>query len=160
MNSLRDEIKFLFSGQGMPYEKVCIMVAMVITVFMSVLLTGNIAKDAKVVVIDLDNSAYTRELTSRIDASEFMKVTAVLNTPQDPKDLFYQDRAVTVVYFPRGLEKDRYTGMATNIGVFYDNTSTASTSNIKVNISDLVTLKISFVIYGYLARARTHTYIY
>ena len=76
----------------MPYEKVCIMVAMVITLFVSVLLTGNIAKDVKIVVIDLDNSAYTRELTNRIDASEYMKVTAVLNTAQDPKDLFYQDR--------------------------------------------------------------------
>ncbi|MBR1694091.1 MAG: ABC transporter permease, partial [Selenomonas sp.] len=69
MNSLRDEIKFLFSGQGMPYEKVCLMVAMVITVIMSLLLSGNIAKDAKVAVIDLDNSAYSRELINHIDAS-------------------------------------------------------------------------------------------
>ncbi len=124
----------------MPYEKVCIMVAMVITVFMSVLLTGNIAKDAKVVVIDLDNSAYTRDLINRIDASQYMKVTAVLNTAQNPKDLFYQDRAVTVVYFPRGLEKDRYTGVASNIGVFYDNTNSANTSNIKEALNEIVGL--------------------
>jgi ABC-2 type transport system permease protein len=140
VNSLRDEIKFLFSGQGMPYEKVCLMVAMVITVIMSVILSGNIAKDAKVAVIDLDNSAYTRELINRIDASEFMEVTAVLNTPQDPKALFYQDRAVTVVYFPQGLEKARYTGMAANVGVFYDNTSTAATSNIKEALNEIVGL--------------------
>ena len=114
------------------------MVAMVITLLVSVLLTGNIAKDAKVVIIDLDNSAYTRDLTNRIDASEFMKVTAVLNTAQDPKELFYQDRAVAVVYFPRGLEKDRYTGMAANIGVFYDNTNSANTSNIKEALNEIV----------------------
>lgn len=124
----------------MPYEKVCIMVAMVITLFVSVLLTGNIAKDVKVVVIDLDNSAYTRDLTNRIDASEYMKVTAVLNTAQDPKDLFYQDRAFAVVYFPRGLEKDRYTGVASNIGVFYDNTNSANTSNIKEALNEIVGL--------------------
>ena len=124
----------------MPYEKVCLMVAMVITVIMSVILSGNIAKDAKVAVIDLDNSAYTRELINRIDASEFMEVTAVLNTPQDPKALFYQDRAVTVVYFPQGLEKARYTGMAANVGVFYDNTSTAATSNIKEALNEIVGL--------------------
>ncbi|BAL84984.1 putative efflux protein (plasmid) [Selenomonas ruminantium subsp. lactilytica TAM6421] len=140
MNSLRDELKFLFSGQGMPYEKVCLMVAMVITIFMSVILSGNIAKDAKVAIIDLDNSAYTRSLINRIEASEFMKVTAVLNTPQDPKELFYQDRAVTVVYFPQGLEKDRYTGTATNIGVFYDNTNTANTSNIKEALNEIIGL--------------------
>lgn len=124
----------------MPYEKVCLMVAMVITIFMSVILSGNIAKDAKVAIIDLDNSAYTRSLINRIEASEFMKVTAVLNTPQDPKELFYQDRAVTVVYFPQGLEKDRYTGVATNIGVFYDNTSTANTSNIKEALNEIIGL--------------------
>ncbi|SFT40652.1 ABC-2 type transport system permease protein [Selenomonas sp. GACV-9] len=140
MNSLRDEIRFLFSGQGMPYEKVCIMVAMVITLFMSVILNGNFAKDAKVVIIDLDNSAYTRELTNRIEATEYMKVAAVINTAVDPKELFYQDRAVAVVYFPRGLEKDRYTGVATNIGVFYDNTNTAQTSNIKEALNEIVGL--------------------
>ena len=32
MNSLRDEIRFLFSGQGMPYEKVCLMVAAVVCI--------------------------------------------------------------------------------------------------------------------------------
>ena len=35
MNSLKDELRYLFSGQGMPYEKVAIMVAVVITVVMT-----------------------------------------------------------------------------------------------------------------------------
>lgn len=122
----------------MPYEKVCIMVAMIITIFMSVLLNGNIAKDADVVVVDLDNSAYTHELINKIDASEYMKVTAVLNMAIDPKDLFYQDRAVAVIYFPRGLEKDHYTGAATNIGIFYDNTNTAQTGDIKSAMNEIV----------------------
>ena len=124
----------------MPYEKVSIMIAMIITLFVSVLLNGNFAKDAKVVIIDLDNSAYTRELASRMDASEYMKVTAVLNVPADPKSLFYQDQAVAVVYFPQGLEKDRYTGMASNIGVFYDNTNSAQSSNIKAALNEIIGL--------------------
>ena len=40
-NSFFSEIKFLFSGNGMPYEKVCIMVAMVISVILSFILSGN-----------------------------------------------------------------------------------------------------------------------
>ena len=68
----------------MPYEKVCIMVAMVISVVLSVLLSGNFGKDVEVVVIDLDNSAYSREMTNRIDASEYMQVTAVLNIGRVP----------------------------------------------------------------------------
>ena len=94
----------------MPYEKVCLMVAAVVCIVLGTMLSSNISNDAKVAVIDLDNSAYSHELTSRIDASEYMKVTTVLNTPVDPTTLFYRDQAVAVVYFPRGLEKDHYTG--------------------------------------------------
>lgn len=88
VNSLRDEVRFLFSGQGMPYEKVCLMVAAVVCIVLGTMLSSNFSHDARVVVIDLDNSAYSHELTSRIDASEYMKVTAVLNTPVDPSTLF------------------------------------------------------------------------
>ena len=140
MHSLKDEIKYLFSGQGMPYERVCLLVAMVVTVILSVLLSGNFAKEARVAVIDLDNSAYTRELITRVNASEYMKVTAVLNTPVDPKTLCYEDKAVAVLYFPQGLEKDRYTGVGTQIGVFYDNTNNAQTADIKVALNELIGL--------------------
>ena len=62
MNSLRDELHFLFSGHGMPYEKVAIMVAVVVTVLLTVLLGNNFARDARVAVIDLDNSRYSHEV--------------------------------------------------------------------------------------------------
>ena len=107
MNSLKDEVKYLFSGQGMPYEKVAIMVAVVITVLLTVLLGNNFAKDAKVAVIDLDNSKYSHELIDKINASQYMKVTAVLNTPTDPQKLFYRDQNVAVIYLPKDLEKNR-----------------------------------------------------
>ena len=141
MHSLKAELKYLFSGQGMPYEKVSIMVAMVISVVLSVMLAGNFSKDAGVVVIDLDNSAYTHELTNRIDASEYMKVTAVVNTPADPRSFLYRDKAIAVVYFPQGLEKDRYTGTANHIGVFYDNTNAAQTAEIKEAMNELAVLE-------------------
>ena len=107
MHSLKAELKYLFSGQGMPYEKVSIMVAMVISVVLSVMLAGNFSKDAGVVVIDLEYSAYTQELTNRIDASEYMKVTAVGNTPADPRSFLYRDKALAAVYLPKRHEKER-----------------------------------------------------
>ncbi len=140
MNSLKDELRYLFSGQGMPYEKVAIMVAVVITVLLTVLLGNNFAKDANVAVIDLDNSKYSHELIDKINASQYMKVTAVLNTPVDPKTLFYQDKNVAVIYLPKDLEKNRYSGQAENIGAFYDNTNTAQTADIKVALNELIAI--------------------
>ena len=69
----------------MPYEKVCLLVAMVVTFVLSVLLNGSFALEAPVVVIDHDNSHYSRELIGRIDASEYMRVTAVVNNAVTPE---------------------------------------------------------------------------
>ena len=140
-NSLVDEVRFLFSGQGMPYEKVCLTVTIVITVILCALLQGNISQDAPVAVIDLDNSAYSHELTSHIENSPYMHVTAVMNMPTDPKELCYRDKAIAVVYMPRGLEKDVYTGTATNIGVFYDFSNTALNSDVMSALNEIVGLE-------------------
>lgn len=113
INSFKDEIKFLFSGKGMPYEKVCLTVAMIISVF-----------------LNLDNSKYSRELITQIDSSEYMRVKAVLNVPTTPNDLFYRDEADAVIYLPEGLEKNFYSGSSSPVGIFYDNSNTAQTADI------------------------------
>ena len=140
INSLKDEVKFLFSGKGMPYEKVCLTVAMIISVFLSVLLAGNFAKDAPVIVIDLDNSKYSRELVTQIDSSEYMKVKAVINVATNPEELFYRDEADAVIYLPQGLEKNFYNGDSAPVGIFYDNSNTAQTADIKVAMNELLAI--------------------
>ncbi len=140
VNSLKDETKFLFSGKGMPYEKVCLTVAAIISVFLSVLLAGNFAKDAPVIVIDLDNSRCSRELITQIDASEYMRVKAVINVATTPDELFFRDEADAVIYLPEGLEKNFYDGDAAPIGIFYDNSNTAQTADIKAAMNELVAI--------------------
>ena len=139
MNSLKDEVRFLFSGQGMPYEKVALMVAVVIAVFFTLVLGNTSIQNAGITVIDLDNSRYSHELIQKIDASPYMQVNAVINTPVEPKTLFYRDQSVAVIYLPQGLEKDRY-GTSGSIGVFYDNTNNAQTADIKVALNELIGL--------------------
>lgn len=139
-NSLKDEVKFLFSGKGMPYEKVCLTVAMIISVFLSVLLAGNFSKDAPVIVIDMDNSKYSRELVTQIDASEYMHVKAVINAATNPEELFYRDEADAVIYLPEGLEKNFYGGSSAPVGIFYDNSNTAQTADIKVAMNELIAI--------------------
>ena len=140
INSLKDEVKFLFSGKGMPYEKVCLTVAMIISVFLSVLLAGNFSKDAPVIIIDLDNSKYSRELITQINSSEYMKVKAVINVATNPEELFYRDEADAVIYLPQGLEKNFYNGSSSPVGIFYDNSNTAQTADIKVAMNELIAI--------------------
>ncbi|MBQ7629372.1 MAG: ABC transporter permease, partial [Selenomonadaceae bacterium] len=125
----------------MPYEKVCIMVAMVISVILSVMMSGNFSKDAPVAVIDLDNSKYSRELITKINASEYMKVEEIINVPTNPEELFYRDKFDAVIYLPQGLEKNRYDGSSAPIGIFYDNTNTAQSADIKSAMPTLIAIE-------------------
>ena len=100
-NTMMDEFGFLFSRRGMPYDKVAMGIMLIFTLLMSAIFHFNYAEEAKVTIIDLDNSRYTHELIDKIDASPFMEVNAVLNTPVDPNSLFYEDKCIAVVYFPQ-----------------------------------------------------------
>ena len=140
VESFKDELNFLFSGKGMPYEKVCLTVAVIVTVLLTVLMGRNFAKDAPVVVIDLDNSRLSREITTQIDSSEYMRVTAVVNVPSDPNEYFFRDETVAVVYFPQDFEKNFYTDTRTPLGIFYDNTNTAQTADVQGAMNELVAI--------------------
>lgn len=141
MHSLRDELAFFFSGKGMPYEKVSLVVAIVVTVVMGILLGSNYAKDANVAVIDLDNSKYSHEMIEEMNASPFIKISAVLNMPTEPKSLFYRDKNIAVVYLPKDLEKNRYSQSPGSIGVFYDNTNSAQTADVKNALNTIIAIE-------------------
>jgi len=141
MHSLKDELAFFFSGKGMPYEKVSIMVAVVVTVVLSIFFSNNYAKEVNVAVIDLDNSKYSREIIEKINASPFINVSAVLNMPVEPKSLLYRDQSVAVVYLPRDLEKNRYTQSSGSLGVFYDNTNSAQTADLKKALNTFIAIE-------------------
>ena len=138
MNSLKDEIAFLFSGRGMPYEKVAMMVAIVCAVVFTLVLGNNVVREAPVAVIDMDNSKYSHEFTQMIDSSTYIKVKDVINAPVDPKALFYEDKYVAVVYLPQGFEKNRYGNSESPVGVFYDNTNVAQTAYVRITLNEIV----------------------
>lgn len=138
MTSFRDELKTLLSGHGMPYEKVAFMVSLVITVVFTLMLGMNFAKDTQISVIDLDNSRYSHELIEEMNNSRFLKIEAVYNTPINPQSLMYRDKNYAVVYFPENLEKNHYNGQACQVGVFYDNTSSAALSGVREALNEIV----------------------
>lgn len=141
MNSLKDEIKFIFSGQGMPYEKVSLVVAIVISILFTAIFSNNYIKDGIISVIDLDNSKYSHELIDTFNASPYIKVNAVINTPVDPSSLFYRDKCIAVIYLPKDLEKNRYSQSLGSIGIFYDNTNNAQTGELKQAVNEIIAME-------------------
>jgi len=81
MHSLRDELTFLLSGRGLPYHKVSMMVALVVTIILTVAFANNYITDGKVAVIDLDNSKLSREFIEELNTSPYIRVDTVLHVP-------------------------------------------------------------------------------
>jgi ABC-2 type transport system permease protein len=138
MNSLKDELRYFFSGEGMPYGKVSLMVIVVVTSIFMACFSNNYIEKGKIAVIDIDNSKYSHEFIDEMNASSYIHVDKVLNMPVNPQTLFYQTRHLAVVYLPKGFEKNRYSMSANNIGVFYDNTNLSQSSNIKEALNAIV----------------------
>ncbi|MBP2650530.1 MAG: putative efflux protein [Firmicutes bacterium] len=145
MRFLKDELTYFFSGQGMPYHKVSLMIAIVVTLLFSVILSNNYIKDGKIAVIDLDNSKFSHEFIGKMNASPYIKVEAIINVPTDPKTLLYQDKYLGVVYIPNGFEKKRYDKSENSIGVFYDNTSSAQTGDVKGALNTIVAIENNII---------------
>ena len=127
----------------MPYEKVCLIVAIFVTVFFTLYLGNNITRDAAVAVIDLDHSRYSQELVAKIDSSPNMRVTSVVYTTQEPKKFLAQDKNFAVIVLPKDLERNHYSGQAASIGLFADNSNTALDGNIRSALNNLVALENS-----------------
>lgn len=138
MSAFRDELRCLLIGRGMPYEKISIIVSLVITILFSSMMGYNYAKNTEIMVIDLDNSRFSHEVIDMLESSRFLDVQAVLNTPVDPKTLMYRDKAYAVVYLPQDLEKNHYNGVECNIGVLYDNTSSSALSGAREALNEIV----------------------
>lgn len=141
MHSLKDELTYFFSGKGMPYAKVSMMVAIIVALLFTVVFSNNYIKDGKVAVIDLDNSKYSHEFVEAMNASPYIKVADVLNVPADPKKLLYQDRYIAVIYLPAGFEKNRYSEAVNNIGVLYDNTNVAESGYMKSALNTIIAVE-------------------
>ena len=138
MKSLQDEIRFLLSDRSMPYEKMALLVSVVVALVFTAILSLNYAKDTPITVIDLDNSRFSHELIDYLDNSQMLSVQAVLNSPTDPTNLMYMDKSYAVIYIPTGTEKAHYNGENCDIGVFYDNTSSSSLAGAREALNEIV----------------------
>ncbi|MBO5244570.1 MAG: ABC transporter permease [Selenomonadales bacterium] len=138
MRSLHDEIEYLLSGMGMPYHKVAMTIAIVVTVLFTIAFPLNYAKNAPVAVIDLDNSRLSQTFVEQLGTSPYLDIQTVIHTPTDPETLMYHDEHLAVIYIPRDFEKNRYSLTPNNIGVFYDNLNVAQTGHLKEGLNEVI----------------------
>lgn len=139
MQSLRNEIAILLSGKSGKYYIVAFVVPVVVVLLFSALFVNNQITEANVVVIDLDNSAYSNQLIDKLNASQYINVKDVLNQPANPEELLYHEEYLGIIYLAQGLEQNHAKAMPNNIGLFLDNTNTSSTTTLRTAVQEVIT---------------------
>jgi len=112
---------------------------LVAALFFGLMFSKNQINESPIVIVDEDHSSYSRQIISKINASQYMKVTNVYSNHMNPDVLLANEQAVAVIMIPDQFELRKAQGSSVNIGVFLDNTMPSSLSGIRTAIQEIIT---------------------
>lgn len=113
-----------------------LVIPLVVAVIFCYIFSNNQILEAKVCIIDLDNSNYSRQMIDKLDASPYISVSDVVHTPIEPDLILADDYYKAVLSFPKGMEQNIYRNVTSNIGFIVDNTIMAGTSNLRQAVAE------------------------
>ncbi|WP_088834076.1 ABC transporter permease [Paenibacillus tyrfis] len=136
MKSLIEEWEYVARSK---YIIAIFIAPLIAALFFGLMFSNNQINKSPVVVIDEDHSAYSREMTAKINASQYMKVTNVFPSPIDPETLLANEKAVAVIVIPTQLELRKLQGLSSNIGILMDNSMPSGLTGIRTAIQEIIT---------------------
>lgn len=111
---------------------------LIAAVFFGLMFSHNQINKSPVVVIDEDHSEYSRQLISKINASQYMSVKSVYASRMDPEILLANEQAVAVIMLPNQLGLRQQQGKSTNVGILMDNTMPSGLTGIRTAIQEII----------------------
>ncbi|WP_202112646.1 ABC transporter permease [Gilliamella sp. Pas-s95] len=139
IKSMLEELDAMLSGHFIPYYKVSLGLAAIVSLVFSMVLSHGAVFEGKIAVIDLDGSNYSTELISKVNTSPYIEVTEVIRSPVNPITLVSHDRNLGVLYIPKGLEKSLKKGEQTvRLGYFADDTNDAQNAKVLQSLNEYI----------------------
>lgn len=135
MKSLIDEWKYVI---GSKYIRLIFIGPMIAALFFGLMFSQNQLNKSPVVVIDEDHSEYSRQLISKINASQYMSVKSVYASRMSPETLLANEQAVAIIMLPNQLGLRQQQGKSTNIGILMDNTMPSGLTGIRTAIQEII----------------------
>ncbi|WP_256757913.1 ABC transporter permease [Cohnella sp. WQ 127256] len=136
MKSLIEEWKYV---TGSKFLLMIFIGPLIAALFFGLMFSNNQINKSPVVVIDEDHSVYSRQLISKLNASQYMKVTNVFANRMDPETLLANEQAVAVIMLPNQLELRNLHGKSSNIGILMDNTMPSGLMGVRTAIQEIIT---------------------
>ncbi|WP_218057042.1 MULTISPECIES: ABC transporter permease [unclassified Gilliamella] len=139
IKSMLEELDAMLSGHFIPYYKVCLGLAAIVSLIFSMVLSHGSVFEGKIAVIDLDSSNYSTELISKVNTSPFIEISEVIHSPINPITLVSHDSNLGVLYIPKGLEKSLKKGDKTvKLGYFVDDTNDAQNAKVMQSLNEII----------------------
>jgi ABC-2 type transport system permease protein len=113
-----DELKTIFKDQGA-------MLIMFFAVFSypvvySIAYKNNVVRDIPVTVVDLDNTASSRQMIRMLGATKEISVAQEVGSLHEARQIFWDGNSKGVVLIPEGFEKQILKGFQTSLSVYCD----------------------------------------
>lgn len=113
-----DELKLIITDSG---TLLFFVLAMFMYSFLYTLAyESETVKDLPVAIVDLDNSASSRQYSRMADATEQIHIIAKTGSLKEAEQLFYDGDINGVIVIPQHFEKDIFNGTKTNVTVYCD----------------------------------------
>jgi len=81
---------------------------------------SELLREIKTIVVDLDNTATSRQLARMIDASEQINVVSHANSMDEAKKMFFADGDGGIIAIPQDFEKNLFAGRQADVSVYAD----------------------------------------
>lgn len=116
--SFVDELKTIFKDSGALL--ILFLAVLAYPVVYSVAYQNNVVRDIPVTVVDLDNTAASRQMIRMFGATKEIAIAQEVGTLPEAKQLFWDGKSKGVILLPEGFEKDMLKGLQTSVSVYCD----------------------------------------
>lgn len=148
---MKELIKKVYGFKAKHKKGLMILLLIVVIPFLTSIILGyemkaNLIKNIPMVILDYDNSSFSRMLIEEMKNNEIFDVKYYVDTDMEMKNLMDQNKAYVGVIIPPKFSNDLKTYHAPNVLVFYDGSKMSVVSAAKSRMSEiLLTYKAAYL---------------
>jgi len=116
--SFVDELKTILKDKGAVV--IFSLAVLAYPLIYSIAYKNNVVRDIPVTVVDLDNSASSRQMIRMLGATKEIEVAQEAGSLHEARQLFWDGNSKGVILIPEGFEKNLLKGLQTSVSVYCD----------------------------------------
>ena len=116
--SFADELKAIMKDKGAML--IFFLAVFAYPLIYSIAYKNNVVRDIPVTVVDLDNSASSRQMIRMLDATKEISVAREVGSLHEARQIFWDGNSKGVILIPNGFEKELLRGSQTSVSVYCD----------------------------------------